>query len=89
MFTEELSLTTTEENLLRETIGKKLLRISMMKSTEYGALLPLYADFGDICFRITRTDEVIQYFDMKEDAGRPTISKAAFCDSGCTKKYQS
>ena len=71
--------------MLRETIGKKLLRISMMKPTEYGALLPLYADFGDVCFRITRTDEVIQYFDMKEDAGRPTISKAAFCDSGCTK----
>ena len=87
MFTEDLSLTATEESLLRETIGKKLLRISMMKPIEVGiqALLPIYADFGDFCFEVTRTDEMIQYFDIREDAGRPTVSKAAFSDSGCIK----
>ncbi|MBR6712171.1 MAG: hypothetical protein IKI76_04160 [Selenomonadaceae bacterium] len=87
MFTEDLSLTATEENLLRETIGKKLLRISTMKPIEVGiqALLPIYADFGDFCFEVTRTDEMIQYFDIREDAGRPTVSKAAFSDSGCIK----
>ena len=87
MFIENLSLTTEEESLLRENIGKKLLRISMMKPIEVGiqALLPIYADFGDFCFELTRTDEVIQYFDICEDAGRPTVSKAAFSDSGCIK----
>ena len=87
MFTEDLSLTATEESLLRETIGKKLLRISTMKPIEVGiqALLPIYADFGDFCFEVTRTDEMIQYFDIREDAGRPTVSKAAFSDSGCIK----
>ncbi len=87
MFKEILTLTAAEETLLRETIGKTLLRISMMKPIEYGvqALLPIYADFGDACFRITRTDEVIQYFDAKEDVGRPTISKDTFVNSGCTK----
>lgn len=87
MFIENLSLTSTEESLLRETIGKKLLRISMMKPIDCGiqALLPIYADFGDFCFEVTRTDETIQYFDIREDAGRPTVSKAAFADSGCIK----
>ena len=67
MFTEDLSLTATEENLLRETIGKKLIKISMIKPIDYGvqALLLIYADFGDFCCKMTCTDTVIQYFGIK------------------------
>ena len=87
MLTEDLSLTATEENLLRRTIGKKIIRISMMKPCDFGvqALLPLHIDFGDVCFKIACTDTVIQYFDIREDAHRPTISEAIFSDSGCIK----
>lgn len=58
-----------------------------MKPIDYGvqALLPIYADFGDFCCKMTCTDTVIQYFDIKEDAHRPKITKAAFSDSGCVK----
>ena len=87
MIVENLSVSKSEEKILKSLIGKTLLRASTMNPYSSGlvSIQPVHLDFGDVNYEITRNEVVIQYFDIREDAAYPMIHEAEFQDFGFVK----
>lgn len=77
MIIENIYVTAADENVLRETIGKKLLKISSEDSSNFSTdfMWTIYFDFEDLYFKIERTDIVAKLFYEDEDGGIPTVEK--------------
>lgn len=77
MVIENVYVTATEENLLREAIGKKLLKISSEDLSNFSTdfMWTIYFDFEDTYFKIERKDIVAKLFNENEDGGVPAIEK--------------
>ena len=77
MIIENVSMSTDELDILKNIIGKKMIRISSMDDTDFltDFVWTLYVDFKDICIEIDRMDINAALFDIIEDGGRHHISK--------------
>lgn len=77
MIIENIYVAAADENVLRETIGKKLFKISSEDSSNFSTdfMWTIYFDFKDLYFKIERTDIVAKLFNEDEDGGIPTIEK--------------
>lgn len=77
MVIENIYVAAATEKLLREAGGKKLFKISSEDSSNFSTdfMWTIYFDFGDLYFKIERTDIVAKLFNEDEDGGVPTAEK--------------
>lgn len=77
MVTEKVSLTEEEENILKESVGKKMLLVTSADDSNFSTDFnwTIYFSFEKFYIKIEREDIVAKFFDAFEDGGRPKVER--------------